>query len=70
MEAEERNRERNRVFGLCEVESTMEEDFRKMFRMTRNVFEELLSLVDPFIYETNEERATRTEKKTLLHTNG
>jgi len=52
------NRHRNRGYALNEVDCLSEADFRKMFRMTREGFEELLTLVSPHLHQPNQRMAS------------
>ena len=51
------NRHRNRGFALEEVLHLSNNEFCKMFRMSRIKFEELLLQIDVFMLEINEEMA-------------
>jgi hypothetical protein len=51
------NRHRNRGYALNEVSLLSNCDFAKMFRMSRNGFENLLTEISPFMHDTDELKA-------------
>ena len=67
-----RNRCRDRGYALGEVDELSDSNFSTMFRMNREGFEDLLSLIGPFMHETNETMAKMSSgsiisKRTRLH---
>ena len=53
----EGNRHRDRGYALREVNYLTDAHFKTMFRMSRESFEKLLGLVEPFLIETDTEMA-------------
>lgn len=51
------NRHRDRGYALQEVDHLSDNEFSSMFRMSREAFHRLLSLVAPFMHDTNETMA-------------
>jgi hypothetical protein len=59
------NRHRDRGGSLDEIDNYSDADFQAMMRMTRVAFEELFTLVAPFLHDTNEAMAIRSSGKAI-----
>jgi hypothetical protein len=62
------NRHRNRGYGLQEVDAISDAEFTMMFRMDRAGFSRLYDLIDPFLYDCNEEMARRSSGSIISKT--
>lgn len=67
-----RNRHRDREYALEEVNNLTENEFSKIFRLSRVGFSELLSLIEPFMHDADEVMAKRSSgtaisKRTKLY---
>jgi hypothetical protein len=67
------NKDEERGFALRKVDKLTNNQFSRMFRMSREGFENLLDLISPFMHDTDEELAIRAHgysisKRTKLYT--
>jgi len=59
------NRHRDREYGIKTMEQLSEDDFLRMFRMSKAAFENLLILIDPYLPITNEKMAQISSGSTV-----
>ena len=65
----EGNRHRNRGYALNEVQHLTDQEFLRMFRMSRAKFEELTLLIEDYMPDINEDMAKLSSGSTITNLN-
>lgn len=67
-EKKNKKRRRNRQFALDQMHYLSEEDFRRMFRMSRSAFNSLLQTIEPYMHNTDELQGVRAYGSIISNT--